>query len=423
MGMRRFYKYVYRNIIWIYLCILMCYSYVSLMDAIPEQVFLEEGKELSLNQKLPVAVTEYAGEKPVMAEIGENTLQMIRAQKTSRSFVDSGLGTHKATCCLFGVFPLKEIEVTVVPKKSVYAGGQVIGIYGATQGVLVLGSSPVEKPDGSFVEPAQHILKAGDYITAVNGQKIEEKEDLISCIKNCQGNPLVISLWRGEEQIQVSVNPALAKNGIYMLGLWVKDDMAGIGTLTYFEEDLDFGALGHGIGDGQTGDLLRLSDGRLYRAQILGIKKGERGTPGELEGVVYYGKKNQIGQVESNSDIGIYGALRKEYFEELCEQDMCYPLGYKQEVRKGSAVILSDVSGETASYHIVIDSLDYSPSDSNKGIHFHVDDKNLLSLTGGIVQGLSGSPVIQDGKIVGAVTHVLVSDPAKGYGIFIENMF
>ena len=125
----------------------------------------------------------------------------------------------------------------------------------------------------------------------------------------------------------------------------------------------------------------------------------------------------------SNSDIGIYGTLGKEYFEELCEKDVCYPLGYKQEVRKGSAVILSDVSGETASYHIVIDSLDYSPSDSNKGIHFHVDDKNLLSLTGGIVQGLSGSPVLQDGKIVGAVTHVLVSDPAKGYGIFIENMF
>lgn len=422
MGMRHFHKYIFKNIIWVYLCSLMCFAYVSLMNAIPGHMYLEEGETLSLSQKLPVVLTPSTGEKPVMAEIGENTLQMLRAKTSAMSFENSGTGTYTVNCCLFGLIPVKEVEVTVVPEKSVYAGGQVIGIYGATQGVLVLGTSPVEKADGSFAEPAEHILRAGDYITAVNGQKIQEKEQLMDAIKNSEGNPLVLCLWRGQEQILVSVTPVSAKSGVYMLGLWVKDDMAGIGTLTYYEEDRDFGALGHGIGDGQTGDLLRLSEGRLYRADILGIKKGERGTPGELEGMVYYGRKNQIGQVDSNSDIGIYGTLTEDYFKELCEKDLCYPIGYKQEVKKGAAVILSDASGESACYHIVIDSLDYSSSASNKGIHFHVDDENLLSLTGGIVQGLSGSPVIQNGKIVGAVTHVLVTDPTKGYGIFIENM-
>lgn len=235
--------------------------------------------------------------------------------------------------------------------------------------------------------------------------------------------PVVLTLWRGAEQIQVSVEPVeAAEHKGYRLGLWVKDDMAGIGTLTYFDRDGNFGALGHGIGNGQTKDLLRLSDGRLYKAQVLGIKKGVRGTPGELEGVVYYGKDNQIGEVSSNTQIGIYGTLTKNFREEKKNESLLCPVGYKQEIQTKDAVILSDASGELQSYRIVIDDLDYTPGDKNKGIRFHVEDENLLKLTGGIVQGLSGSPILQDGKLIGAVTHVLVNDPTKGYGIFVEEM-
>ena len=420
--MRHFYKIVFENLIWIYLCVLLCFAYTTMMDAIPDHVFLEEGQPLSLDQKLPVVLSEVTGEKPVMADAGDSTFALLQERKASGSCQTLKEGLHRVTCYLFGLLPVKQVEVSVVPARSLYAGGEVVGIYGATQGVLVLGSSPVEKPDGGFEEPAEHILKAGDYITAVNEQEISKKEELIDSIQNSGGKPLVLTLYRGDEQISLSVTPIMAKSGVYMLGLWVKDDMAGIGTLTYFEQDQDFGALGHGIGDGQTGDLLRLADGRLYRAQVLGIRKGERGTPGELEGMVYYGIKNRIGVVNSNLDIGIYGTLTEDYYEELCVESSLYPVGYRQEVSAGSAVLLSNVSGEPALYHIVIDSLDYTPADSNKGIHFHVDDENLLALTGGIVQGLSGSPIIQNGKIVGAVTHVLVSDPTRGYGIFIENM-
>lgn len=188
--------------------------------------------------------------------------------------------------------------------------------------------------------------------------------------------PVVLTLWRGAEQIQVSVEPVeAAEHKGYRLGLWVKDDMAGIGTLTYFDQDGNFGALGHGIGNGQTKDLLRLSDGRLYKAQVLGIKKGVRGTPGELEGVVYYGKDNQIGEVSSNTQIGIYGTLTKNFREEKKNESLLCPVGYKQEIQTKDAVILSDASGELQSYRIVIDDLDYTPGDKNKGIRFHVEDE------------------------------------------------
>ena len=285
-----------------------------------------------------------------------------------------------------------------------------------------MGSSPIETADGSTQQPAEHIVFPGDYITAVNGTPITEKEELIAAVNRYGGQPMVLTLYRGAEQIEVSVTAAESKDQCYQLGLWVKDDMAGIGTLTYYNTKGDFGALGHGIGDGKTKDLLRLSDGKLYRALILGIKKGKRGDPGEIEGMIFYGKSDQIGRVSSNTAIGIYGILTDNFLQTQQEADTCYPIGYKQEIKTGEAQILSDVSGERKTYRIVIDDLDYSPSDDNKGIRFHVEDKELLALTGGIVQGLSGSPILQDGKIIGAVTHVLVNDPTKGYGIFVEAM-
>lgn len=420
--MRRFYANLYKNLIWVYLSALGCFAYGSMLDAIPDHVYLQEGEELALDQMLPVKLAVSSGETTVMADVGESTFQTLQERGSYGRCEDLEVGEHAVTCYLFGVLPVKQVEVSVVSDRSLYAGGQVVGIYGATQGVLVLGTSPVETADGSYVEPAEHIVREGDYITAVNGQKIEKKEELIELINRYGDELLVLTLWRGTEQIDVSVEAIAAKDDAYMLGVWVKDDMAGIGTLSYYEDDMDFGALGHGIGDGKTGDLLRLSSGRLYRADVLGIKKGVRGEPGELQGVVYYGKKNQIGEVASNTDIGIYGKLSEGYYEELCQDDGTYPVGYKQEVSCGPAAIISNASGELGIYHITIDSLDYSPSDRNKGIHFHVDDEDLLDLTGGIVQGLSGSPIIQNGKMVGAVTHVLVNDPTKGYGIFIENM-
>jgi stage IV sporulation protein B len=394
-----------------------------MMDEIPDHIYLQEGQELTLDQNLPLQLAVSDEDRAVMADVGESTYEAIQLRSNSGSCKNLEAGEHTVTCYLFGVLPVKEVAVSVIREQSLFASGHVVGIYGKTQGVLVLGTSAVETESGSYQTPAENIVFAGDYITAVNGEPIEEKEELVQAIGQYGDQPLVLTLWRGEEQIEVSVKAVpVSQDSSYMLGIWVKDDMAGIGTVTYYDTQGTFGALGHGISDGETGDLLRIADGRLYRADVIGIRKGLSGDPGELEGVVYYGKNSRIGTVESNTDIGIYGTLTTAFYQESCEEDTLYPVGYKQEVTTGSAVILSDASGELCVYHIVIDSLDYTPSDSNKGIRFTVDDENLLELTGGIVQGLSGSPIIQNGKIVGAVTHVLVRDSTKGYGIFVENM-
>lgn len=420
--MRAFCMRIYKNIIGIYLCILGCFAYTTMMQSIPDHVYLEEGETLKLDKKLPVTLTLSDSRKTAMAEIGEKTYEMVKKEYTTETCKQFAQGEYTLTCYLLGILPVKEVQVSVVDAQSLYASGHVVGIYGQAQGVLVMGSSPIETADGSMREPAEHIVFPGDYITAVNHTPVTEKEELIAAVNRCKNAPMVLSLYRGAEQIDVSITAAEAKDGRYQLGLWVKDDMAGIGTLTYYNAKGNFGALGHGIGDGKTKDLLRLSDGKLYRAQILGIKKGRRGDPGEIEGMVFYGKSDQIGSVSSNTAIGIYGTLTETFRQTQQETDQSYPIGYKQEIKTGEAQILSDVSGERRTYRIMIDDLDYSPSDDNKGIRFHVEDNDLLALTGGIVQGLSGSPILQNGKIIGAVTHVLVNDPTKGYGIFVEAM-
>ena len=220
------------------------------------------------------------------------------------------------------------------------------------------------------------------------------------------------------------INVPIAKTakGEYKLGIWVKDDLAGIGTISFYRENGDFGALGHGIGDGETGQILGMSQGKIYRTEIVGIKKGQKGEPGEIEGVIYYGLDDKLGTLNNNGQIGLFGTLDAENLAELRGDREPMEVAYKQEIEIGKAQIMSDVSGELQCYEVEITDVDFRTSNSNKGIHLTVTDQNLLELTGGIVQGMSGSPIIQNGRIVGAVTHVLVSNPAKGYGIFIENM-
>lgn len=422
--MSKFFVAFYKNIIWLYLCVLVCFAYSSMLSAIPDHVYLEEGESLALDYLLPVSLAVNDGQE-VMAT-ADSTYETIRRRRDGVACEELDAGKHAVVCYLFGILPVKEVEVSVVESKKLYAAGHVVGIYGATDGVLVLGSSPVDTVDGSRREPAENLIFSGDYIVAVNTTPVTEKENLIRMVDEYGDKPLTISLWRKGELIDVSVRAARTAvkeyGSNYMLGLWVKDDMAGIGTLTYYDGSGSFGALGHGISDGRTGELLHLREGALYESKIVGIVKGRRGTPGELQGVVYYGRENRIGEVTDNTDIGIYGNLYEERREAYCGEDSVYPVGYKQSVRAGDALILSDAGGEPAVYHIKIDSLDYSPSDQNKGIRFTVDDQNLLNLTGGIVQGLSGSPIIQNGRLIGAVTHVLVQDATRGYGIFIENM-
>ena len=200
----------------------------------------------------------------------------------------------------------------------------------------------------------------------------------------------------------------------------VRDDTQGIGTMTYIDMNGNFGALGHGISDSDTGGVVQIEDGALYETSILGIEKGTFGKPGVMSGVIYYGPGSVLGTIHSNTEEGIFGTVN-ERFKQTAKAD-AIPIGYRQDVKKGTAYIRSDVSGIVKDYEIEIQKVDYTTAHKNKGMVIKVTDPELLAITGGIVQGMSGSPIIQDGKLIGAVTHVFIQDSTRGYGIFIENM-
>lgn len=315
---------------------------------------------------------------------------------------------------------VKEVSVQVVDKKKVIPGGIPVGIYLETDGVYVVGTGEVESSDGLNYEPAYQVVRPGDYILAVNGRQVHDKKELIECVQGCRSDTLILKLLRNSEEIQVRMNAVRTREDDYKLGIWVKDDIQGIGTLTYVTEDLQFGALGHGITDADTGELLETSGGSLYDTSILEIVKGERGTPGEISGMITYSDRHIHGSIIKNTSAGIYGVTDRAFLNQLKPE--LVDVAFKQEIRPGIAWIRSAISGELRDYEIQIQEIRLNEDDVNKGMIFQIMDPELLELTGGVIQGMSGSPILQNGKLVGAVTHVFVNEPTKGYGIFAETM-
>ncbi len=289
-----------------------------------------------------------------------------------------------------------------------------------TKGILVVGTGSVEGADGLSHEPSENILKSGDYITAVNGHAVTQKEELIREVNHCGGNPVVLTINRGGSQTELLVSPTQTGNEEYKLGLWVRDDTQGIGTLTYLDAEGNYGALGHGISDVDTGTLMDLSGGTLYHTEILSVVRGMKGSPGEMAGVIRYKNSEVLGTIDANTEEGIFGKITRRQ-EELVKQEPV-EVAYKQEIVQGPATILSAVDGEVKEYSIQIDKVRLNSQEPNKSMIISITDPELLSKTGGIIQGMSGSPILQNGKLIGAVTHVFIQDAAKGYGIFIENM-
>ncbi|MBQ4558743.1 MAG: SpoIVB peptidase [Tyzzerella sp.] len=326
----------------------------------------------------------------------------------------------------FGVQQLEASEEKqIVSSKGsnaqyVIPGGMAIGIYMETDGVLVLSTDCIECIDGNEYEPAKNLVKAGDYIIGMNGEKIENKRQLVQAVNKLENSEVILEIRRDEECIKIKMQSVEVKNDQYKLGIWVKDSVQGLGTLTYLTMDGKFGALGHGIHDSETNELIEIEKGSVYNTNIIGIQKGQKGEPGGLEGVIIYRSSNKLGVISENTEDGIYGSINK--IETLCGDIEPVEICKKEDIRLGKATILCCVNGMVEEYDIKIKNIDSYAKDANKGIIIEVTDKKLLELTGGIVQGMSGSPILQDGKIVGAITHVLVNDPTRGYGIFIEDM-
>lgn len=404
--MRNYYQLI-RKTTFFGFFLVAAFAVQSFHRAIPDQMYVAIGQKVAYDFDVPVSVVLKEESTEVFDNLSENV---------------PGLGDVKytVTCKLFGIFPVKDVEVMLVEGDSVYASGMPVGIYAKTSGVLVIGSGAVMDLTGKECRPAENRIKSGDYIVRINGEPVSEKEDLIDKIDEFGSSREILGVMRNGEYIEVSMSPVKSSAGNYMLGIWVRDDLAGVGTLTYYKPDGSFGALGHAVSDGDTGTLMEMSEGWIYQTNIIGIRKGEDGNPGELSGVIDYSPECCLGSITENTFLGIHGKLDGNL--EKLTVGKNYEVAYKQDIKTGPAQIISYVSGESRTYGINIKSLEYSGTEENKGILFQVTDPELLNLTGGIVQGMSGSPIIQNGKIVGAVTHVFVSDASMGYGIFIEKM-
>ena len=320
---------------------------------------------------------------------------------------------------LFGFIDFKETEVSVIDDVEIKPVGKPIGIYVKTKGILVIDCGEFEGEDGLMKAPAA-LLKDGDYIYAYNGEEMGSKRELINRINECNGNPIVLSIDRQGEQFDLKLTPEKNTEGEYKLGIWVRDNAQGVGTMTYVTKEMEFGALGHGINDLDTSALMELDYGTLYEADIISVKKGIAGEPGEITGYISYNEKEYLGEIQQNTREGIYGSVTDSFYEDINSEYL--EVGLKQDIHVGEIQILCTLDNTPAYYDAEITDIYFESDNLSRGFRIHVTDPLLLEKTGGIVQGMSGSPIIQDGKIIGAVTHVLVNDPTRGYGIFIETM-
>lgn len=319
-------------------------------------------------------------------------------------------------------------EVSYAGKKNeenlknrlVSPSGEAIGIYVKAKGVMVTGIGQVKAENGLYESPCEGIFLPGDYITCVNGNKISDKNELIEYVNSSGGQRLDFTLQRDDALLSCSAVPEKNSDGRYMLGLWVKDDISGIGTLTYTDSE-GFAALGHSINDSDTGKLFSTEDGAIYQASLINLVKPEGDMAGRIEGLIDYSNSNIIGRVSSNNEYGIAGKLTSNA-EGLINNDEWMPVASRNEVHTGKACIKSGVSGKSEYYDIEIVEVYKNADCGNKSILIEITDSRLLQLTNGIIQGMSGTPIIQDGKLVGAVTHVFIKDPTRGYATFAEDM-
>ncbi len=330
-------------------------------------------------------------------------------------------GTHRTGRCaalLLGFFAAAVI--TAVPARAaaepvheLVPVGQPIGVKLFSDGVLVIGLSDSESA------AKQCGLKEGDIITALDGKSLDTIEQLQACLNANGASETELTVKRGSRTLTLEALPQQDASGVYRLGAWVRDSMAGIGTMTFYDPKSGvFGALGHGVTDVDTGRLLPLDHGSIMDASVKAVKKGERAAPGELKGD--FDLTRDCGTLYANTESGIFGTLAPQDAEK--RSGKVYPIAKRDEVKTGPATILATVNGnETREYAIEIEKV-YAASGTSRNMLLRVTDEALLAQTGGVVQGMSGSVIVQNDRIVGAVTHVLLDDPSRGYGIFIGNM-
>ena len=364
------------------------------------------------NAALPSGVVTYNGNSEPLAKVFTYT------GKSTSLAVDKQTATpRRENLKLFGIIPVKEVTVTEKAEQKVMVSGEVFGIKLYTDGVIVVGIQEVQTDSGKKSPSGSAGIEVGDIIVAIDGENVYTSDQVQSILGANNGGSFEVKIKRGERYRDYTVTPVYCeREGCYKAGMWVRDSTAGIGTITFYNKQSGiFAALGHQINDIDTKEIMPMLDGEAVKATVSKIEKSTRGTTGSLE----CDFTNQtLGKLLSNTDCGIYGA-----YAEISECAKEYPVAAIQEVKKGKATLISTVEkGQPKKYEIEITHIGFNENNREKNMIVKVTDKDLIGKTGGIVQGMSGSPIIQNGKLVGALTHVIVGNPQKGYAVFAQTM-
>ena len=401
------YKKIFKRTI-LLLTLFIIYIYILVINYIPDQITIFEGENISLKTFFGITLDSEDEVLSVSADTGEKTINKVGSEKLSVNFFDK----------LF----IKDIDVSVLPRTTVIPVGNIAGLKLYTSGVLVVGMSEIEGEDSKIYKPYENTgIEEGDTIVKINDNEINTTDELIEKVNMSKGEKVEIEYIHDEETKECSITPVKTNEEEYKLGLWVRDSAAGVGTVSFYEPDTHiFGALGHGITDIDTGDLLNIAEGEFVTAKILDIKKGEDGNPGKIQGTVE--EQETIGEISKNTEFGIYGKI-KDISSLNIDTSKEMEVALRDEIQLGKATILCSLDNQTVGeYEIEITKINKENNYNNKSMEIKVTDEKLIEKTGGIIQGMSGSPIIQNGKFVGAITHVLVNSSTEGYAIFGDLM-
>lgn len=384
------------------------YIYILVIYHIPDKITIFEGEDISLKTFFGITLHAEEDVLTVSADTGQKTINTV--------------GNEKVSVKLFDKLFIKNVDVSVLPRTTVIPVGNIAGVKLYTNGVLVVGMSEIEGEDSKTYKPYENSgIEEGDTIVKVNNTMIYSTEDLIENVNLSNGENVKIEYIHEKETKKCSIRPVKTNEEEYKLGLWVRDSAAGVGTVTFYEpETQQFGALGHGITDIDTGDLLNISSGEFVTAKVLNIKKGEDGNPGKIQGTVE--EQETIGEITKNTEFGIYGKIEDASSLNI-DMSKEMEVALRDEIQTGKATILCSLDNQTVKeYEIEITKIYRENNYNNKSMEIKLTDQALIEKTGGIIQGMSGSPIIQNGKFVGAVTHVFVDSATEGYAVFGDLM-
>ena len=385
------------------------FVYICAIDSIPKSIILFRGEEPNIKKIFGISLETKDSEYGAI-------------QTSTESITNDKIGTTNLEVKLFNKFNVKDIDVSVIERTKVVPIGQISGIKLYTSGVLIVGMSEIKGIDNEKHKPYENSgLQEGDTLIKIEDKEIEDTKDLIDIVNSSKGKKLRIKYIRDNNILECSITPVKTSKLEYKIGLWVRDSAAGIGTMTYIEPKTNnFAALGHGITDIDTGKILNVSNGKLITTKILSIIKGQNGNPGKIQGSII--GQSEIGTINKNSMFGIYGKI-DDINNVKFYSNKTLDVATRNEIELGEAKIICSIDGEEAKeYKIQIDKIYLINNYDNKSMLIKVTDENLINKTGGIIQGMSGSPVIQNGKFIGAVTNVLINDPTRGYVVFGDLM-